>query len=77
MALAASLARFRTDLVAVGALLFMLSDAMVGISTFLSESDVLIWPVWVSYYVAQFCIAFGFLYEKLVAEPAALQEARA
>jgi uncharacterized membrane protein YhhN len=64
MVLSAILARFSNPWVAVGAVLFLISDSLLAVNKFKTPvpfRDVL---VWTTYYVGQFCIANGFLRSK-------------
>jgi len=61
MVLSAILARFSNPWVAVGAILFLLSDSLLAVNKFKTPvpfRDVL---VWTTYFVGQFCITNGFL----------------
>jgi uncharacterized membrane protein YhhN len=61
MVLSAILARFSNPWVAVGAVLFLISDSLLAVNKFKTPipfRDVL---VWTTYYVGQFSIANGFL----------------
>lgn len=61
MVLSAILARFSNPWVAVGAILFLISDSLLAVNKFKTPvpfRDVLVWG---TYYVGQFCIANGFL----------------
>ncbi|MGH7492718.1 MAG: lysoplasmalogenase [bacterium] len=61
MAITAIAANYSTIWVVAGAFLYLLSDALIGINTFvrpLSYSEYLIWP---AYYFGQLLIALGFL----------------
>jgi len=58
------LANYRTTWISLGAMSYMLSDAMIAVNTFVqpfSASAFLIWP---TYYLGQFLIAIGLLREK-------------
>ena len=60
MVLAAILARFSNPWVAVGAILFLISDSLLAVNKFKTPvpfRDVL---VWTTYYVGQFLIANSF-----------------
>ena len=61
MAVAAQLAQLDTPLVAVGAVLFVASDSMIGIETFRTTFAGSGPAIWVSYYLAQCAITLGCL----------------
>ena len=64
MAVAAILARFSTPLVAIGALLFVLSDSLIAAGRFRAAvplAGLLIWP---AYYVGQYLITMGVLRDR-------------
>ena len=66
------LANYRTAWICLGAISYMLSDAMIAINTFVhpfAASAFLIWPL---YYLGQVLIATGFLSEKQQAQISAL-----
>ena len=64
MTICTVLANYRTAWISLGAMSYLLSDAMIAINTFVqpfSASALLIWP---TYYLGQVLIAMGFLREK-------------
>lgn len=67
MSLMAMYAGFRAWWVMIGAVLFMLSDSLIAIGKFkspIAHGDYIIWS---TYYIAQVCIAFGFIREQRLA----------
>lgn len=65
MVVSTILAGFSKRYVWIGAMLFMLSDSMIAAGRFktpVPQADYLIWG---TYYLGQYCIAVGFLQEKL------------
>ncbi len=63
MVITAALANFKSNWVVMGAVLFLLSDTLIALSTFKDVvggrlAGVLIWS---TYYLAQYLIAFGFI----------------
>jgi len=65
MALSAVLAGFAKPWVWIGAVLFLLSDSMIAAGKFKTPVPLSNYLVWVTYYLAQYGIAIGFLQEKL------------
>lgn len=61
---AALLARLPTNRTAVGALCFATSDAMIGISVFVREDELLAVPIWWFYAIAQLLITAGFFFRR-------------
>jgi len=61
MVSAAILARFRQPWVAVGAILFLISDALLAIHKFKMPVPLHDYLVWSTYYLGQCGIALGFL----------------
>ena len=64
MTICTVLANYRTAWISLGAMSYLLSDAMIAVNTFVqpfSASALLIWP---AYYLGQALIVWGFLYEK-------------
>lgn len=61
----AIVARFRQSWIVWGALLFLISDSLIGISKFKSPVPLRDYLVWATYYLGQCGIAWGFLQEKL------------
>lgn len=57
-------ADFRSQIVAVGALLFMISDSILAANKFRMEIPLSGFLVWTTYYVGQYAIAFGYLRER-------------
>lgn len=64
MGVAATLAGFRAPWVVIGAVLFIVSDSMIAVSKFKSPVGYGDYLIWVTYYVGQLFIAFGFIQEK-------------
>lgn len=62
MAVAALLAGLPTGWTAVGAVLFAVSDSMIGIDRFLLGSETLALPIWWCYAAAQLLITAGLLF---------------
>lgn len=62
MVCAALLAGLPTRWTAVGAVLFAVSDAMIGIGRFVLDSEALAVPIWWVYAGAQLCITAGFFF---------------
>ena len=62
MACAALLAKLPTRVTAVGAICFVISDAMIGIGRFILGNEALAVPIWWVYAVAQILITAGFLF---------------
>lgn len=61
MVISAILARFSTPLVAIGAILFLISDSLLAINKFKTPvpyRDILVWS---TYYIGQYSIAVGYL----------------
>lgn len=65
MVSAATLADFSSKKVIIGAVLFLISDALIGLSRFKQVMDGLTpgFLIWSTYYLAQYLIAFGFIGE--------------
>lgn len=61
----AIVARFRQSWIVWGALLFLISDSLIGISKFKTPVPLRDYLVWATYYLGQCGIALGFLQEKL------------
>jgi alkenylglycerophosphocholine/alkenylglycerophosphoethanolamine hydrolase len=64
MGLSAILAGFRTRWVIVGALLFIISDSLIGVTRFKTALGFGDYLIWATYYAGQAGIALGFLREK-------------
>jgi uncharacterized membrane protein YhhN len=64
MSVTAALAGFRAWWVVVGAALFMLSDSLIAVGKFMSPIAYGDYVIWATYYIAQVCIALGFIREK-------------
>jgi uncharacterized membrane protein YhhN len=62
MVCAALLARLPTVWTAVGALCFLVSDAMIGIGRFVLDNQALAVPIWWAYAAAQILITAGFFF---------------
>jgi uncharacterized membrane protein YhhN len=65
MVASAIAARFRQSWIVWGALLFLISDSLIGISKFKTPVPLRDYLVWAIYYLGQCGIALGFLREKL------------
>ncbi len=65
MTVSAILAGFSKRFVWIGAMLFMLSDSMIAAGRFKTPVLLADYLVWATYYLGQYCIAIGFLREKL------------
>ncbi len=61
---AALLARLPTNWTAAGALCFATSDAMIGISVFVRQDELLAVPIWWFYAIAQLSITAGFFFRR-------------
>lgn len=70
MVCAALLARLPTRLTAVGAVCFVVSDAMIGIDRFVLGHEMLAVPIWWAYAAAQILITAGFFFGRGAPEPA-------
>ncbi len=66
MAVTSLTAGFKTPAIAVGAMLFMVSDSLIAIGKFKRPFAYGAYLVWAFYYVGQYCIAMGFVREKIV-----------
>jgi uncharacterized membrane protein YhhN len=64
MGVTATLAAFRVRWIVIGAWLFILSDSMIAVGKFKSPIAYSNYLIWFTYYVAQLCIAVGFIREK-------------
>lgn len=64
MGLTAALADFRAWWIVIGAALFMLSDSLIAVGKFMSPIAYGDYVIWATYYMAQVCIALGFIREK-------------
>lgn len=64
MGVTATLAGLSARWVVIGALLFILSDSMIAVGKFKSPIAYSNYLIWATYYVAQLCIAVGFIREK-------------
>jgi uncharacterized membrane protein YhhN len=64
MSLMAMYAGFRAWWVMIGAVLFMLSDSLIAIGKFKSPIAHGDYIIWATYYIAQVCIALGFIREQ-------------
>jgi len=64
MGVTATFARFSGRLIVAGALLFILSDSMIAVGKFKSPVAYSHYLIWATYYIAQLCIALGFIREK-------------
>jgi uncharacterized membrane protein YhhN len=62
MVCVALLARLPTPWIAIGAVCFALSDAMIGVSRFVLGNDALAVPIWWAYAAAQILITAGFFF---------------
>lgn len=65
MCLTATLMHLSKRTVLIGAILFLLSDSLIAANKFKTPIPLSNSAIWVTYYVGQVCIAFGFLREKL------------
>ena len=65
MTVSTILAGFSRKFVWIGAMLFMLSDSMIAAGRFKTPVPLAEYLVWATYYLGQYCIAIGFLWEKL------------
>lgn len=65
MTVSTILAGFSKRFVWIGAMLFMLSDSMIAAGRFKTPVPMADYLVWATYYLGQYCIAMGFLREKL------------
>ncbi len=65
MVASAIAARFRQSWIVWGALLFLISDSLIGINKFKTPMPSQGYLVWATYYLGQCGIALGFLREKL------------
>jgi uncharacterized membrane protein YhhN len=65
MVMTAALADFKTSWIVIGAILFLLSDTIIALSTFkdVVGGRVAGFLIWSTYYLAQYLIAVGFLAE--------------
>jgi uncharacterized membrane protein YhhN len=61
MCMTAILARFSSSWVVAGAVLFLISDSMIGAGRFREPAPLSNYLVWITYYLAQFFITIGFL----------------
>jgi uncharacterized membrane protein YhhN len=68
MVLSAILARFPNPWVAVGAILFLISDSLLAVNKFKTPIPYRDFLVWSTYYAGQYGIAIGFLAAKRVRE---------
>ena len=64
MVQSALLARFKTKWIVCGAVLFMLSDSLIGVNRFKMDVPWRDYLVWATYYVGQCGIVLGYLQEK-------------
>jgi uncharacterized membrane protein YhhN len=64
MGVTATFARFSGRWIIAGALLFILSDSMIAVCKFKSPVAYSHYLIWATYYIAQLCIALGFIREK-------------
>lgn len=64
MGVTATLARFSMRWIVAGALLFILSDSMIAVGKFKSPIAHSNYLIWATYYIAQLCIAGGFIRDK-------------
>ena len=64
MACAALLARLPTPLAALGALFFVVSDALIGTAKFLSPFDTYQLGIWWTYAIAQLLLVAGVVAER-------------
>ena len=65
MVVTATLAKFSKPWIWSGAILFLISDSIIAVGKFKTSIPLSGHLVWASYYLAQYCIAIGFLREKL------------
>lgn len=65
MVASAIIGRFRQSWIVWGALLFLISDSLIGINKFKTPVPLRDYLVWATYYLGQCGIALGFLREKL------------
>lgn len=72
MGVTAMLADFRAPWVAVGAVLFILSDSVIAVNKFKIEFEAASYLIWGMYYSGQYLIVMGFVREKLREEFVAL-----
>lgn len=64
MGVSAILAGFQTRWIVAGALLFIISDSLIGVTKFKTAIDYSDYLIWATYYAGQLGIATGFLREK-------------
>lgn len=64
MGVTTTLINSRAWWVAVGAALFIFSDSLIAVGKFKSPVDYGDYLIWATYYIAQGCIALGFIHEK-------------
>jgi uncharacterized membrane protein YhhN len=64
MVISAILARFENPWVAVGAILFLISDSLLAVNKFKTPVPYRDFLVWSTYYAGQYGIAIGFLAAK-------------
>ncbi len=62
MVICAALADFKTDWIWAGAILFLLSDSIIGLNTFkhIVQGNLAAFLIWSTYYAAQYFMTFGF-----------------
>jgi uncharacterized membrane protein YhhN len=65
MCITATLMNLPKRTVLFGAMLFLLSDSLIAANRFKMPIPLSNYAIWITYYVGQCCIAFGFLREKL------------
>lgn len=65
MAVTAILAKFAKPIVPFGAILFVLSDSMIAAGRFKTAVPLAAYLIWATYYAGQYCIAIGFLRDRL------------
>ncbi len=64
MTICVVLANYRTALISLGAISYMLSDAMIAVNTFVQPFAASAFLIWPTYYLGQALIVMGFLTEK-------------
>lgn len=65
MVVTSVLAGFSKRYVWIGAMLFMISDSMIAAGRFKTPVPMAEYLIWGTYYLGQYCIAIGFMREKL------------
>lgn len=65
MVVSAIFAGFSKPYIWIGAILFLLSDSMIAAGRFKTPVPMSKYLIWATYYIGQYCIAMGFLREKV------------